>query len=54
MMNSDVEGHRCWGRSMLGWMAGVKRALGERSMSVEQGRQNALDRRKWEMIVRSE
>ena len=32
-----------------GWMA-----LEERSMSMEQGRLNALDRRRWQFIVRSE
>ena len=34
-------------------MDGVRMALGEIGMSVEQGRLNALDRR-WELIVRSE
>ena len=34
-------------------MGGVKRALGEGDKSVEQGKQNALDRG-WESIVRSE
>ena len=28
--------------------------LGQRGISVEQGRLNALDRRRWELIVRSE
>ena len=32
---------------------GIRMALGERGMSPEQGRLNALDRR-WELIVRSE
>ena len=54
VMNSDVEGNRCRGRPRLGWMGSVKRAFGERGMSVEQGRQNALERRRWESIVRSE
>ena len=45
VMISDVEGNRCRGRPRLGWMDGVKKALGERGMSVEQGGQNALDRR---------
>ena len=35
-------------------MDGAWMALGERGMSVEQGRLNALDRRRWELIVRSE
>ena len=45
-MISDVEGNKCRGRPRLGWMGCVKRALGERGMSVEQGRQNALDGRR--------
>ena len=51
---SDVEGNRCRGRARLGWMNGVRMALGERGMSVEQGILNLLDRRGWELIVRSE
>ena len=35
-------------------MDGVRIALGERGMPVEQGRLNALDTRGWELIVRSE
>ena len=49
---SDVEGNRSRGRPRLVWMDDVKRALGERGMSVKQGRQNTFDRR-WESIVRS-
>ena len=30
-------------------MDGVRMALGERGMSVEQGRLNVLDRRKWQL-----
>ena len=53
-MTSDVEGNRCRIRPRLGWMDGVRMALGERGVSVEQSRLNALDRRKWELIMRSE
>ena len=53
MMNSDVKGNRCRGRPKLGWMDSVKRALGEKIISVEPGKQNELNRR-WELIVRSE
>ena len=35
-------------------MDGVKMALRERVIPLEQGRLNALDRRRWELIVRSE
>ena len=52
-MISNVEGNRCRGRPRVGWMDGVRMALEEKSMSVEQGRLNVLDRR-WELIVRSE
>ena len=54
VMILDVEGNRSIVRPRLGWMEGVNRALGERHMSVKQGRQTALDRRRWEVIVRSE
>ena len=53
VMKSDVEGNRGRGRPNLGWMDGVRSALRERGMSVEQGRQDVWDRRGWEMIVRS-
>ena len=51
---SSVEGNRCRGRPRLGWMYGVRMALGEKDMSVEQSRLNALDKRRWELIVRIE
>ena len=53
VMNSEVDGNRGRGRPRLGWIDGVRRALRERGMSVEQGKQNAWDRRGWELIVRS-
>ena len=53
VMISGVAGNRCMGRPRLGWMNGVRMALGEMGMSVEQRRLNALDRR-WEVIVRGE
>ena len=54
VMISDVDGNRCRGRPRLGWVEGVRMILGERGMSVEQGRLNTLDRRKWKFILRSE
>ena len=46
VMFSDVEGNRRGGRPRLGWMDGwmdgVRMALGERGMSVEQGRLSAF------------
>ena len=43
LMISNVEGSSCRGRPRLGWMDGVKKGLREGSMSVELGRQKALD-----------
>ena len=48
VMISDAEGNWwnwCRSRPRLGWMDGVRMALGERGVSVEQGRRNALGRR---------
>ena len=47
VMIYDVERNRCRGRPRLRWMGGIRMALGERGMSVEQGRLNVLDRRRW-------
>ena len=52
VMNADVEGNRGRGRPRLGWMDGVRKALRARDMTVEQGRQSAVDRREWAAIVR--
>ena len=54
VMISYVEGNRCRGRPRLRWMDGVRMALEEKGMSVEQARRNALNRRRVELIVRSE
>ncbi len=43
---SDVRGVR-----PMGWMDSVKRALGARGMSVEQGRIVVRDRNEWRAIV---
>ena len=48
---SDVRGERPRGRPKFGWMDGVKRSLGERGVSVEQGRVRALDRKEWRKFV---
>ena len=39
------------GRPRLGWMDGVKVALGNRGMTVEAGRQCAKDRKEWRALV---
>ena len=44
---AEVSGGRVLGRPRLGWMDGVKAALGNRGMSVEAARQCAKDRKEW-------
>ena len=39
------------GRQKLGWMDGVKVALGNRGMRVEAARQCAKDRKEWKALV---
>ncbi len=48
---SDVRGVRPRGRPRMTWMDSVKRALGARGMSVEQGRIVVRDRNEWRAIV---
>ncbi len=48
---SDVRGVRPRGRPRMGWMDSVKRALGARGMSVEQGRVVVHDRNEWRATV---
>ena len=45
-----VEG-RVRGRMRLGWMNGVKVALGNRGMTVEAARQCAKDRKEWRALI---
>ena len=52
LQRRDVEGNRCRSRPRLGMMDSVRMSL-VRGMSVEQGRLNALNRTRWELIVRS-
>ena len=42
---------RVRGRQRLGWMDGVKVALGNRGMTVEAARQCAKDRKEWRALV---
>ncbi len=48
---SVVRGVRPRGRPRMGWLDSVKRALGARGMSVEQGRVLVHDRNEWRAIV---
>ena len=43
---SNFEGNSCRGRLRLGWIDGVRMALGLRDISVEQGRLDVSDRRR--------
>ena len=43
-------GGRVQGRPRLGWMDGVKVALGNRGMTVEAARQCAYDRKEWRAL----
>ena len=48
---AEVSGRRVRGRPRLGWMDGVKVALGNRGMTVEAARPCAKDREKWRALV---
>ena len=48
---AGVSGVRPRGRPRTRWMNGVKRALGARGLSVEQGRESATDRDRWRVSV---
>ena len=47
----EVSGGRIRGRPRLGWMDGVKVALGNRGMTVETSCQFAKDRKEWRALV---
>ena len=48
---AEVSWGRVRGRPRLGWMDGVKVALGNRGMTVEAARQCAKDRKEWRALV---
>ena len=48
---AEVSGERVRGRPRLGWMDGVKVALGNRGMTVEAARPCAKDRKEWRALV---
>ena len=52
VMNARVNGRGARGRPRLGWMDGVKRALGDRGMDVREARERARDRSDWRAIVK--
>ena len=51
VLMAEVSGGRVRGRPRLGWMDGVKVALGNREMTVEAARQCAKDRKSWRARV---
>ena len=51
VLMAKVSGRWVRGRLRLGWMDGVKVALGNREMTVEAARQCAEDRKAWRALV---
>ena len=51
VLMAEVSGGRVRGRPRLGWMDGVKVALGNRGMMVEAARQCVKDRKAWRALV---
>ena len=51
VLKAEVSGGRVRGRPGLGWMDGVKVALGNRGMTVQAARQCAKDRKAWRALV---
>ena len=51
VLMAEVSGGRIRGRPKLGWMHGVKAALGNRGMTVDAARQCAKDRKAWRALV---
>ena len=51
VLMAEVSGGRVRGRPRLGWMDGVKVALGNRGTTVEAARQSAKDREEWRALV---
>ena len=50
VLMAEVSGELVRGRPRLGWMDGVKVALGNRGMTVEAARQCAKDRTEWRAV----
>ena len=51
VLMAKVSGGRVRGIPKLGWMDGVKVALGNGGMNVEGGRQYSKDRKEWRALV---
>ena len=51
VLMAEVSGGRVRRRPRLGWIYGVKVALGNRGMTVEAARQYTKDRKEWRALV---
>ena len=51
VLMAEASGGRVRGRPRLGWIDGVKVALGNRGMTVEPERQCAKNRKEWRALV---
>ena len=51
VLMAEVSGGQVRGRPKLGWIDGVKAALGNRGITVEAARQCAKDRNEWRALV---
>ena len=51
VLMAEVSGGRIRGRTMLGWMDGVKVSLDDKRMTVEASRQCVKDRKEWTALV---
>ena len=51
VLMAKVSGRRVRGRPRLGWMNGVKVALGNRGMTVEAARRCTKDQKDWRALV---
>ena len=51
VLMAEVSAGRVRGRPRLGWINGVKVALGNRGMTAEAARQFAEDRKEWTALV---
>ncbi len=52
VMKAGVNGRGARGRPRYGWMDGVKRALRDRGLTVEEARERARVREEWRAVVR--
>ena len=51
VLMAEISGGRERGRPRLGWIDGLKVALGYRGMTVEAARQCAKDRKEWRTLL---